>query len=90
MQTGNEYYKVKDIIFKNVSVIFKGGVSSVPDEPAEFENRYLPASRYYIRHGENIRFENCTNVVSLPDARDIIYFSGEDSNFNLKCINNLK
>ena len=41
MQTGNEYYKVKDIIFKNVSVIFKGGVSSVPDEPAEFENRIL-------------------------------------------------
>lgn len=98
MQTGNEYYKVKDIIFKNVSVIFKGGVPSVPDEPAEFENRYpesnvfgiLPASGYYIRHGENIRFENCTNVVSLPDARDIIYFSGEDSYFNLKCLNNLK
>lgn len=25
VQTSNEYYKVKDIIFKNVSVIFKGG-----------------------------------------------------------------
>jgi len=80
---GNEVYSIKDFIFKNVNVIYLGGCENIPAEPAEFEKQYpesncfgvLPASGYYIRHAENIIFENCKTIIALPDAREVFYTS---------------
>lgn len=54
-------------------------MNEVPDDPAEFGKQYpesncfgiLPAAGYYLRHGENINFEDCNSLVALPDSRDI-------------------
>lgn len=72
-------YQIKDITFRRVNAVYKGGVNEVPDDPAEFGKQYpesncfgiLPAAGYYLRHGENINFEDCNSLVALPDSRDI-------------------
>ena len=71
-------YLMKDIIFRRVNAIYKGGVSEIPSTPAEFGNQYpesncfgiLPGAGYYMRHGENISFEECNTLVALPDSRE--------------------
>lgn len=71
-------YLMKNITFRRVNAVYKGGVTEVPDNPAEFGKQYpesncfgiLPAAGYYIRHGETIVFEECNTVVALPDRRD--------------------
>ncbi|MBQ7924815.1 MAG: hypothetical protein IJ335_00795 [Lachnospiraceae bacterium] len=72
-------YLMKDITFRRVNAIYKGGVSEVPGNPAEFGKQYpesncfgiLPAAGYYMRHGENITFEDCNTLVALPDSREV-------------------
>ncbi len=71
-------YLIKDITFRRVNAIYKGGVSEIPSTPAEFGNQYpesncfgiLPGAGYYMRHGENISFEECNTLVALPDSRE--------------------
>ncbi|EMI44242.1 glycoside hydrolase family 28 protein [Rhodopirellula sp. SWK7] len=74
-------YPVKDIYFNNVSVKdFKGGLNEVPETPREFPGRYpettvfgtFPAWGYYIRHAENVVFNNVTHDVAPEDAREAI------------------
>nr|WP_321408425.1 carbohydrate-binding protein [uncultured Carboxylicivirga sp.] len=74
-------YKVKDVTFNNVSVnSFKGGATIVPGRPGEYTGNYpeynvfgiLPAWGYYIRYGEDINFENCSQTVSPADVRQAI------------------
>jgi hypothetical protein len=74
-----ELHKVTDVTLRNVKVECKGGVNEVPEDPKEFSGEYpnynwnrsiLPAYGYYIRHAENITFENCSTTVSPTDARE--------------------
>ncbi len=79
----DKIYRIKDFIFRNVNVIYQGGCKECPVEPKEFERQYpesncfgmLPASGYYIRHAEDIVFENCETIIALPDVREVFYIS---------------
>ncbi len=78
----DQIYRIKDFVFRNVNVIYQGGCMECPAEPEEFGKQYpesnvfgvLPASGYYIRHAEEIVFEDCKTVIALPDARDVFYY----------------
>ena len=79
---GNTIYNIEDVSLTNVSVeSFKGGLSSVPNSPAEWSGGSknpagwpdFPAWGYYIRHVKNIVFNNVTHSVAPADARkDIV------------------
>lgn len=53
-----EVYRIQGIYFDRVRVIFKGGITDIPQAPPEFRNQYpesncfgvLPASAFFIRH----------------------------------------
>lgn len=71
-------YKVTDVTLRNINVQCKGGLKNTPRNPKEYSGRYpnydwcggnLPAWGYYIRHADNIAFENCSATVSPGDAR---------------------
>ncbi len=79
----DKIYPIRKFYFKNVNVIYLGGCKECPCEPAEFERQYpesncfgvLPASGYYIRHAEDIVFEDCETIIALPDIREVFYLS---------------
>ncbi|WP_165452693.1 S-layer homology domain-containing protein [Paenibacillus thalictri] len=71
-------YRLKNIVFDNVNIEYKGGVAAVPASPPEYalgqypeSNMWgdLPAYGYYVRHADGITFANSTSTVSLSDAR---------------------
>ena len=70
-------YPVKNLLFDNVSISFKGGLSSVPSDPPEYAGQYpentmwgnLPAYGYYLRHVASVTFTNCFTAAASPDAR---------------------
>lgn len=76
-----EIYPVRDILFSHVNVIYKGGVTEMPEVPAEFANQYpesncfgiLPGAGYFIRHAERVRFSACKTQVTLSDKRPVFY-----------------
>lgn len=76
-------YRIRDIYFRHVNVIYTGGVSYIPDPPPEFGDQYpesnvfgiLPASAYYIRHAGAVLFEHCGMTVALPDERPAVSVS---------------
>jgi hypothetical protein len=75
--TNGVTYWLKNILFNNVSIIYKGGVSPVPVDPPEYAGQYpentmwgnLPAYGYYLRHATNVVFTNCYTGVYPADAR---------------------
>lgn len=76
----DEVYRVQGIYFDRVRVIFKGGITDVPQAPPEFRNQYpesncfgiLPASAFFIRHADTVVFRECEFQVALPDERPLI------------------
>jgi polygalacturonase len=70
-------YKVKNILFDNVNISFKGGLNSVPSAPPEYAGQYpentmwgnLPAYGYYVRHADGVTFTNCCTQAAAADAR---------------------
>jgi polygalacturonase len=78
--TRDKIYRVDGVHFTNVNVQAKGGVNSVPADPAEYSGKYpkgsvfgnVPAWGYYIRHANNVTFTNCNITVSPSDARQAI------------------
>jgi hypothetical protein len=70
-------YRLKNILFDNVDISFKGGVSSIPSAPPEYVGQYpentmwgnLPAYGYYIRHATGVTFTNCFTSAAAADAR---------------------
>lgn len=78
---GDTTHKVENIFLTNVSVeSFKGGLSALPDPPPEFYGRPkggvgwpdFPAWAYYIRHADNVVFNNVTHSVAPEDVREDI------------------
>jgi polygalacturonase len=75
--TNGVMYRVKNLLFDNVNIIYKGGVSPVPADPPEYVGQYpentmwgnLPAYGYYLRHATNVVFTNCYTGVAPSDAR---------------------
>ena len=78
--TNDKTYRVNGVSFTNVNIQTKGGLTSVPANPAEYSGKYpkgsvfgnVPAWGYYIRHANNVTFTNCTQTVSPSDARQAI------------------
>lgn len=70
-------YYVGNILFNNVNISFKGGLSSIPSDPPEYAGQYpentmwgnLPAYGYYLRHATNVTFANCRTSAATADAR---------------------
>jgi len=70
-------YSLKNILFDNVNISFKGGVSSIPADPPEYAGQYpentmwgnLPAYGYYLRHVTVVTFTNCFTSAASPDVR---------------------
>lgn len=81
-KVGNTIHKAENITLTNVKVdSFKGGLTEVPGTPIEYDGRKadvrlfgnFPAWAYYIRHADNVVFENVTHSVFPVDARkDIV------------------
>jgi hypothetical protein len=76
-------YKVSDVTIRNTRIEAKGGVENVPANPGEYAGEYpnydwprgqLPAWGFFVRHAENIVFENLTLIVSPGDARERMVF----------------
>ena len=72
-------YNIEDVTFSNIRIHYKGGYSKEDGGilPPENEKRYpepamfgtIPASAFYIRHAENIRFRNIEVNFEQPDFR---------------------
>jgi hypothetical protein len=71
-------YDITNLAFTNVSLVFDGGLATVPGSPVEATpNQYpeanmfgdLPAWGYYLRHVAGATFTNCTSSVAATDAR---------------------
>jgi polygalacturonase len=74
-------HKAENIALTNVKVhSFKGGLTEVPGTPIEYDGRKadvrlfgnFPAWGYYIRHADNVVFDNVTHSVSPADVREDI------------------
>ena len=74
-------HRAEDIYLTNVNVdSFKGGLTTVPGDPMEYDGRKadvrifgdFPAWGYYIRHADNVVFNNVTHTVSPEDVREDI------------------
>jgi len=80
-KVGETVHKAENITLTNVKVnSFKGGLTEVPGTPIEYDGRKadvrlfgnFPAWGYYIRHADNVVFENVTHSVSPADVREDI------------------
>jgi hypothetical protein len=75
--TNGVTYRLKNLLFDNVNIAFKGGLGSVPAAPAEYAGQYpentmwgnLPAYGYYFRHATGVTFTNCFTSAAAGDAR---------------------
>jgi polygalacturonase len=76
--TNGVTYYVKNLLFDNVNIGFKGVLNFIPPfPPVEYTGQYpentiwtnLPAYGYYVRHATNVVFTNCYTSVNPGDAR---------------------
>jgi polygalacturonase len=73
----NTTHKLTNLVFDNVNITNKGGMTSVPGDPPEYKGQYpdpnlwgdMPAFGYFIRHADNVTFTHSTTTVSPGDAR---------------------
>ena len=78
--TGTPGHRPSGITLRNVEIVCRGGGTvvntryPVPERPWAYpENRCLgplPAWGFYVRHADDVRFENVRLSLSAPDARD--------------------
>lgn len=84
--SGLPYFPVDDVVFKNVSITYKGGGSwedsyIEPPYSDEYSPRSLgtrPASVLYIRNAKNISFNNFIVDFEAPDYRPAFVFHNVD------------
>lgn len=80
--TGHLYngvtYRLTNLAFTNVTVLFEGGRATVPGAPPEATPGQYPESNmfgdlppwaYYLRHGNGITFSNVTSLLINSDVR---------------------
>jgi hypothetical protein len=74
-------YAISDVSFQNVNVTMAGGVSSVPQVPAEYAGQYpdpnlwgnVPAWGLFLRHVRGLTFSNSTVELASTDVRPEFY-----------------
>lgn len=82
----DEEHKIENVHFKNVTIEFPGGYTTVPGWPSGVGSGYPEhysakgksnAWAYCIKYASNITFENCTNILLSDDVRpEITYYDG--------------
>jgi len=78
--TGTGGERLKNIVFNNVHVTTRGGVTTVPVDPGEYTRQYPevnmfgnePAFGYFIRHADTVTFTGSTIAASPTDVRQAI------------------
>jgi polygalacturonase len=77
---GGTTYDVKNVVFKDVHLTYKGKQTSVPADPPEYEGQYpdpnlwgtLPAAGIFFRHVHGVTLHDATIDVLGKDARKAI------------------
>jgi Glycosyl hydrolases family 28 len=79
LSQGGQEYKVSNVVFQDVKVTMRGGLTTVPVDPPEYKGEYpdpnlwgeSPASGVYLRHADGVTFTNTAIDVSPADARPL-------------------
>jgi polygalacturonase len=77
-------YPIEDVKISNFYMQHQGGISEVPVNPPEYENKYpdpgmfgnIPAQGFYLRHIKNLEMSHVEVAPVAPDARSSIYTDG--------------
>lgn len=83
---GGVRYPIRDLRFERVRASYRGGASSVPTIPPEYDGRYpecdmfgqLPASALFFRHCDGVRLVDCSIDAPERDARRTIVVEDSD------------
>lgn len=77
--TGIPGMRIENFVLRNVDITFPGGEKANPLPIPEYEKAFpsqhmygsnpLPAYGFYLRHADNIRFENVRIRTAVPDGR---------------------
>ena len=68
------------LVFRDLDITFRGGVTKRPEMPEEYSGRYpecdmweqTPASGFFFRHVRNVKMERCNLRVSPGDVRALV------------------
>jgi polygalacturonase len=74
-------YPIEDVKIANIYMQHQGGVTEVPPNPPEYENKYpdpgmfgnIPAQGFYLRHIRNLEMSHVEVAPIAADARPSIY-----------------
>lgn len=80
--TGVEAVRLKNITLRNVQIEMPGGIGSIPATPHVSDSGYPqsnifghpPAYGFYVRHADNVKFENVTIGCLKEDTRKWLVF----------------
>ncbi|MFI1745670.1 glycoside hydrolase family 28 protein [Thalassobellus sediminis] len=75
--TGVEGHNIQNITFKNLNFELKGGVTTTNQTVMEYDGKYPEGSKFgntnahgfFIRHTDNVLFENCNITSQFNDSR---------------------
>lgn len=75
--TGVTKKNLGDILFKDIRVVMPGGIDAEIADPKENDKAYpqssifgrIPASVFFVRHADKVRFENIEVGTAKPDSR---------------------
>ncbi len=78
--TGIKGHHIQNVSFKNVNLSLKGGIKSTNQTVPEYDGGYpegskfgdTSASAFFIRHTDEVSFENCRFTFDQDDARNAI------------------
>ncbi|NJB69811.1 polygalacturonase [Saonia flava] len=76
--TGIRGHNIQNVTFNNLNFNLKGGIKTTDQTVMEYDGAYPEGSKFgntnaygfYIRHTDNVEFENCNISSELPDARE--------------------
>lgn len=79
--TGIVRKRLGRILLKDLHIEMPGGIAKIPAAPPERDAAYpqsdlfghTPASVFFVRHADQVRFENVETSIAKPDARPWLY-----------------
>jgi hypothetical protein len=77
---GGKTYAVRNVVFKDVNLAYKGKLTAVPADPPEYQGQYpdpnlwgsLPAAGLYLRHVQGVTLHDTTIHVHPHDVRSAV------------------
>ncbi len=79
LSQGGQVHRVSNVVFQDVKVTMRGGLTSVPADPPEYHGEYpdpnlwkeTPSSGVYLRHADGVTFTRTAIGVAPSDARPL-------------------